>query len=134
MTQVQPAPTALQVVRRRGRVSRTAATVIQASLLVGALLTAAFGLPGLLAQARGVGNSTLATNDYALALIGLWAVVLVVISQIKINVTNAYSGSLAWTNSFTRVTKRYPGRLVFVIFNVSVAYAYEWRREGLRWD
>ena len=37
------------------------------------------------------------------------AVVLVVISQIKINVTNAYSGSLAWTNSFTRVTKTYPG-------------------------
>ncbi|MGV7637347.1 hypothetical protein PJI23_33540, partial [Mycobacterium kansasii] len=30
------------------------------------------------------------------------AVILVVISQIKINVTNAYSGSLAWTNSFTR--------------------------------
>jgi len=29
------------------------------------------------------------------------AVRLVVISQIKINVTNAYSGSLAWTNSFT---------------------------------
>src|SRR5690349_19288050 len=33
------------------------------------------------------------------------AVILVVISQVKINVTNAYSGSLAWTNSFTRVTK-----------------------------
>src|SRR6478752_2017482 len=49
------------------------------------------------------------------------AVFLVVISQIKINVTNAYSGSLAWTNSFTRVTKHYPGRLVFVIFNVSLA-------------
>ena len=42
------------------------------------------------------------------------AVILVVISQIKINVTNAYSGSLAWTNSFTRLTKHYPGRLVFV--------------------
>ena len=37
------------------------------------------------------------------------AVVLVVISQIKINVTNAYSGSLAWTNSFTRVTRHLPG-------------------------
>ena len=37
------------------------------------------------------------------------AVILVVISQIKINVTNAYSGSLAWTNSFTRITKHYPG-------------------------
>ena len=49
------------------------------------------------------------------------AVILVVISQIKINVTNAYSGSLAWTNSFTRLTKHYPGRLVFVIFNRFVA-------------
>ncbi len=46
---------------------------------------------------------------------------LVVISQIKINVTNAYSGSLAWTNSFTRLTKVYPGRLVFVLFNLAVA-------------
>ena len=36
------------------------------------------------------------------------AVILVVISQIKINVTNAYSGSLAWTNSFTRVTSPIP--------------------------
>jgi purine-cytosine permease-like protein len=49
------------------------------------------------------------------------AVILVVISQIKINVTNAYSGSLAWTNSFTRVTKTYPGRLVFLGFNVLIA-------------
>src|SRR4051795_708237 len=49
------------------------------------------------------------------------AVVLVVISQVKINVTNAYSGSLAWTNSFTRATQRYPGRLVFLAFNLAVA-------------
>jgi purine-cytosine permease-like protein len=49
------------------------------------------------------------------------AVVLVVISQIKINVTNAYSGSLAWTNSFTRVTKHYPGRLVFLGVNLVIA-------------
>ena len=49
------------------------------------------------------------------------AVVLVVISQVKINVTNAYSGSLAWTNSFTRITKHYPGRLVFLAFNLLVA-------------
>ncbi|GGP83858.1 purine-cytosine permease family protein [Streptomyces melanogenes] len=51
------------------------------------------------------------------------AVALVVISQIKINVTNAYSGSLAWTNSFTRVTKRYPGRMVFVLVNLGFALA-----------
>ncbi len=49
------------------------------------------------------------------------AVILVVISQVKINVTNAYSGSLAWTNSYTRVTKHYPGRLVFLGFNLAVA-------------
>jgi purine-cytosine permease-like protein len=49
------------------------------------------------------------------------AVALVVISQIKINVTNAYSGSLAWTNSFTRVTNHYPGRLVFLGVNLLIA-------------
>lgn len=49
------------------------------------------------------------------------AVILVVISQVKINVTNAYSGSLAWTNSFTRVTKTYPGRLVFLGVNLLIA-------------
>ncbi|MYW93832.1 allantoin permease [Amycolatopsis rubida] len=47
------------------------------------------------------------------------ALVLVVLSQVKINVTNAYSGSLAWTNSFTRVARRYPGRLVFVCVNLA---------------
>lgn len=49
------------------------------------------------------------------------SVILVVLSQIKINVTNAYSGSLAWTSVFTRLTKKYPGRLWFVLFNVSIA-------------
>jgi purine-cytosine permease-like protein len=46
---------------------------------------------------------------------------LIVIAQVKINVTNAYSGSLAWSNVFTRVTKRYPGRTVFVLFNLVIA-------------
>ena len=49
------------------------------------------------------------------------AVILVVISQIKINVTNAYSGSLAWTNSYTRVTNHYPGRIVFLGVNLLIA-------------
>ncbi|MFK4090034.1 purine-cytosine permease family protein [Kribbella sp. NPDC020789] len=49
------------------------------------------------------------------------AVVLVVISQVKINVTNAYSGSLAWTNSYTRLTRHYPGRLVFLAVNLLIA-------------
>lgn len=49
------------------------------------------------------------------------AVILVVISQIKINVTNAYSGSLAWTNSYTRITNHYPGRIVFLGVNLLIA-------------
>ena len=55
----------------------------------------------------------------ALALVLL----LIVIAQIKINVTNAYSGSLAWSNVYTRVRKRYPGRTVFVLFNLIIALA-----------
>lgn len=45
----------------------------------------------------------------------------VVISQIKINVTNAYAGSLAWSNFFSRLTHSHPGRVVWLVFNVSVA-------------
>jgi purine-cytosine permease-like protein len=49
------------------------------------------------------------------------ALLLVVLSQVKINVTNAYSGSLAWTNAFTRVTGTYPGRILFLFVNLGIA-------------
>lgn len=45
----------------------------------------------------------------------------VVISQLKINVANAYAGSLAWSNFFSRVTHTHPGRVVWVFFNVVIA-------------
>lgn len=47
--------------------------------------------------------------------------VFVIISQIKINVTNAYAGSLAWSNFFSRMTHSHPGRVIWLIFNVSIA-------------
>ena len=47
--------------------------------------------------------------------------IFVVISQIKINVTNAYAGSLAWSNFFARVTRSHPGRVVWLVFNVAIA-------------
>jgi purine-cytosine permease-like protein len=56
---------------------------------------------------------------YGLAL-GI-AVFFVVLSQVKINVTNAYSGSLRWTNFFSTALKWYPGRVWFVFFNVGIA-------------
>ncbi|GLZ47498.1 hypothetical protein Acsp06_36830 [Actinomycetospora sp. NBRC 106375] len=49
------------------------------------------------------------------------ALLLVVLSQVKINVTNAYSGSLAWTNAFTRVFSHYPGRITFLFVNLGIA-------------
>ena len=49
------------------------------------------------------------------------AAVFVVISQIKINVTNAYSGSLAWSNCFARLAHYHPGRVVWLVFNVLIA-------------
>lgn len=49
------------------------------------------------------------------------AAVFVVISQLKINVTNAYAGSIAWGNFFSRLTHNHPGRVVWLIFNVAIA-------------
>ncbi len=45
----------------------------------------------------------------------------VIISQVKINITNAYAGSLAWSNFFARLTHSHPGRVVWVVFNVVIA-------------
>jgi signal transduction histidine kinase/ActR/RegA family two-component response regulator len=47
--------------------------------------------------------------------------VFVVISQLKINVTNAYAGSIAWSNFFSRLTHSHPGRVVWLCFNVLIA-------------
>ena len=59
----------------------------------------------------------LSQPDVALALTGLF----VILSQIKINVTNAYAGSIAWSNFFSRLTHSHPGRVVWLVFNVLVA-------------
>jgi len=43
------------------------------------------------------------------------------ISQLKINVANAYAGSIAWSNFFARLTHSHPGRVVWLIFNIAIA-------------
>jgi len=45
----------------------------------------------------------------------------VVVCQLKINVTNAYAGSIAWSNFFSRLTHSHPGRIVWLVFNVLIA-------------
>jgi len=46
---------------------------------------------------------------------------LVIVAQIKINLTNAYAGSIAWSNFFSRLTHSHPGRVVWLVFNVAIA-------------
>jgi len=62
-------------------------------------------------------NGLLGSPMGALVLTGLF----VAICQIKINVTNAYAGSIASSNFFSRLTHRHPGRAVWLIFNVLIA-------------
>jgi signal transduction histidine kinase/ActR/RegA family two-component response regulator len=57
--------------------------------------------------------------DETLALVLM--AVFVVVSQLKINVMNAYAGSLAWSNFFSRLTHSHPGRVVWLVFNVAIA-------------
>lgn len=55
--------------------------------------------------------------EAALAVAGLF----VILCQVKINVTNAYAGSIAWSNFFSRLTHSHPGRVVWLVFNVTIA-------------
>ena len=67
----------------------------------------------------------LAAYEYVFPTLG-WAVaataLFVVVSQLKINVTNAYAGSLAWSNFFSRLTHSHPGRVVWVVFNCLISF------------
>lgn len=62
-------------------------------------------------------RQVVADPGLALALAALF----VTVSQVKINVTNAYSGSLAWSNCFVRLAHYHPGRVVWLVFNVVIA-------------
>jgi signal transduction histidine kinase/DNA-binding NarL/FixJ family response regulator/purine-cytosine permease-like protein len=62
-------------------------------------------------------NYVFASPEFALGAMVLF----VIVSQMKINLTNAYAGSLAWSNFFARVTHSHPGRVVWLVFNVAIA-------------
>ncbi|HEY1818800.1 MAG TPA: hypothetical protein VGG83_02645 [Trebonia sp.] len=55
-------------------------------------------------------------NELALVL----AAALVILSQLKINIMNAYSGSLSWSNFFSRILHRHPGRVVWLFLQVAL--------------
>ncbi len=62
-------------------------------------------------------RETVQSPTVALVLTGIF----VIVCQLKINVTNAYAGSIAWSNFFSRLTHSHPGRVVWLVFNVLLA-------------
>jgi signal transduction histidine kinase/CheY-like chemotaxis protein/purine-cytosine permease-like protein len=95
--------------------------------MLGGALLAYLALTHMVPAERAVDPNQmyLAAYEYVFPHYG-WAVaataLLVVISQRKINVTNAYAGSLAWSNFFSRLTHSHPGRVVWVVFNTLIAF------------
>ena len=64
-----------------------------------------------------VAFSKVTTPEVAIALTGIF----VIVCQVKINITNSYAGSIAWSNFFSRLTHSHPGRVVWLVFNVVIA-------------
>jgi signal transduction histidine kinase/CheY-like chemotaxis protein len=62
-------------------------------------------------------RETFHSPTIALVMAGIF----VIVCQLKINVTNAYAGSIAWSNFFSRLTHSHPGRVVWLVFNVLLA-------------
>ncbi len=62
-------------------------------------------------------SGLLHSRTAALVVTGLF----VAVCQVKINITNAYAGSIASSNFFSRLTHRHPGRAVWLIFNTLIA-------------
>ncbi len=94
--------------------------------MIGGALLAYLALQALVPQAKAVDPNQMYFLGFmqvfesprvALAVTALF----VIISQLKINVTNAYAGSLAWSNFFARLTHSHPGRVVWVVFNTLIA-------------
>ncbi len=94
--------------------------------MLGGALLAYLAISNSVPADRAVDPNQMYLAAYEYVFPGLhWAVaataLFVVVSQLKINVTNAYAGSLAWSNFFARLTHSHPGRVVWVLFNTLIA-------------
>lgn len=101
-------------------------------VIIGVIKLFAGSLLAYIALQNGVGVDAAAdpTNMYTIAFQNLTgnpqtalivSAIFVILSQLKINVTNAYAGSIAWSNFFSRLTHSHPGRVVWLVFNVFIA-------------
>jgi signal transduction histidine kinase/CheY-like chemotaxis protein len=96
-----------------------------AKMLGGALL-ALLAIEGGASLAQAVNPNQMYLAGFSLVfgpggLAVLVTALFVIVSQVKINMTNAYAGSLAWSNFFARLTHSHPGRVVWAVFNALIA-------------
>lgn len=93
--------------------------------MLGGTVLAALALSQMVPPERAVDPNQMYLVAWETLLPYQWAIwataALVIVSQMKINVTNAYAGSLAWSNFFSRLTHSHPGRVVWVLFNAAIA-------------
>jgi signal transduction histidine kinase/purine-cytosine permease-like protein len=94
-------------------------------ILAGSLLTV-LAIESGLTHANAIEPIHMYTEAYGYVSVDPWvvataAMLFVLISQIKINVTNAYAGSLAWSNFYSRVTHYHPGRVIWLVFNILIS-------------
>ena len=94
--------------------------IVAGSLLVYAAMRSGSTISEALIPMRMYSTAYASVFDSPALVVGA-AATFVIISQIKINVTNAYGGSLAWSNCFARLAHYHPGRVVWLVFNVIVA-------------
>lgn len=101
-------------------------------VFIGCAKLAAGSFLAYLALSRGVAwvHATQPATLYRIAFLEVFrnpvlaaalTIIFIVTCQIKINVTNAYAGSIAWSNFFSRLTHAHPGRVVWLAFNVLLA-------------
>lgn len=62
-------------------------------------------------------------GTYLAAIMGVWGVLFVIVTQIRINVTNVYSGSIVYSTLFKRLFNFAPGRHWWVVLTAALGTA-----------
>lgn len=81
----------------------------------------AFFLSGLIGVWFGVRFGEANPGKYFVTAMGVWGALYTILTQLRINVTNLYSGSLSLANFFARVLHFAPGRVFWVVVTAVTA-------------
>ncbi|MCL6549316.1 MAG: hypothetical protein K6T30_10470, partial [Alicyclobacillus sp.] len=81
----------------------------------------AFFISGLIGIWFGVRYNEPNPGIFFVSALGVWGAIFAILTQLRINVTNLYSGSLSLSNFFEHVFRFTPGRVFWVVFTAVVA-------------